>query len=452
MFRRKSITLALVSLLLITACASPLLAVPVTTEMNTPLPAGQSTQITPTLTPAVAELVYVPNIGFIERSNSLRALAEPVSIERDGVRLTVDKVIANNFQILVHYKVEWLNPPAVGEPDISCEGEKPGLKLPDGSSLSAGAHGGFGPATLASNVFEYVGDFVPPQDGQNELVLVVPCLISSFPGHWPENWRVPFRLVPPPPGSILPVIDIAEKAAANKSAIGTTLVNDQHRIKMSLGGYVPMEDGYLLFGSLQWSEMDFPANALLSYDTLKATDLTGKEVAIELVTPYYQLDGPYRSTWTIKIKKKDFSAPLVLSMDIVYMDINPETFTFNVGKDPKAGQSWDLNREFQIAGDEIRILKAQLVAPESTVSTDGYGFKFDLQVDPKSVGSVGFRMPEPVNQCKADGGKNMLEHSSVFHVIVLTCRQTPPIGSVEVKITDAGLWGPWMVTWSPALP
>ena len=39
---------------------------------------------------------YIPGVGIVEQSNGIRVLAEPVSVEQDGITVTVKQVVADS--------------------------------------------------------------------------------------------------------------------------------------------------------------------------------------------------------------------------------------------------------------------------------------------------------------------------------------------------------------------
>ena len=79
---------------------------------------------------------FIPGIGMVEQTSELRALDKPVSVERDGIRLTVLNVVASSTSTMVRYQLEWLSSPSTsGEYDTSCQGT-PSLALADGTPLN----------------------------------------------------------------------------------------------------------------------------------------------------------------------------------------------------------------------------------------------------------------------------------------------------------------------------
>lgn len=397
-------------------------------------------------------LGYIPGIGMVEQTSTLRSLDKPVSVERDGIRLTVLNVIASPTSTSVRFQVEWLTPPPTsGDYDSSCQG-MPGLQLANGSSLSfvqttdkfmvgdPGSGAGYG----------YVVEFAPVPADQNDVTFLYSCLVPLAPGPLPRDWKIPFHLISAPEGMVLTVVTVAATEStpvpATEAIPIPPEVDPTHRIGMSIDSYVPMDDGYLLIGSMQWSAKDYPAYGVSPMPFMgyvHVVDANGQEVAWEEafgnVTPQNE---EYRSYWAIKISHKDFAAPLTITLGAVDATIAPVPFRFDVGADPKPGQSWDINQDIQIAGSLVHFTKANL-----TVSEAGLDFQFDVQVDPNAIGDL--HLNTPLSQCMGGGGGYPNEHVSLLQVYAPMCIQNLPLGQVDMQVTGAVLWGQWQATWQP---
>lgn len=402
-------------------------------------------------------LGFIPGIGMVEQASSMRTIAEPVSIEREGIRFTIVNVIASPATTSIRYQVEWLTPPpTTGEIDTSCQGV-PSLTLPDGTTLNfvqttdkfmvgePGLNAGYG----------YVMEFAPIPADQIGVTLVYPCLVPLAPGPLPRDWTIPFRLVPAPEGMILPVVESTPEAAASAvptedavspSAPTPLVVDSTHRVVASIDSYVLMDDGYLLIGSMTWSASDYPAyavNPIAYLGNVTVTDANGQPVAWEEVydnvTPQNE---EYRSYWAIKVATKNFAAPLTVTISAANVTIQPVPFTFDVGAAPQAGQSWDVNQTLQLFDSAVQIVKASLVSSEN-----GLSFQLDVQVDASVVGDL--YVITPLTQCMGGGGGYPTERRSQFQIFMPMCRTDLPPGAVEMQVIGAVVWGQWQVTWQP---
>ena len=91
-------------------------------------------------------LGYIPGIGLVENVSGMRVLAEPVSLTREGISLTLEEVLAYPDHVEISYRVEGISNTILFDPDknigddeIFCleNGANPLLILPDGTSISS---------------------------------------------------------------------------------------------------------------------------------------------------------------------------------------------------------------------------------------------------------------------------------------------------------------------------
>jgi len=396
---------------------------------------------------------YIPGIGMVEQSSALRALDKPVSVERDGIRLTVLNVVASSSNTIIRYQVEWLTPPlSNGKYDTSCQGAST-LTLSHGGTLNFVHTADKFLVGNSGTGYGYVVEFAPVPVGQNDVTLNIPCLVSLATGTLPRDWKISFHIIPAPEGMVLPVSTVAvpEPTAAPATETASpshpTLppADPNHRIKITADSFVKLNDGYLLVGSFHWSNDDYPAygvNPISETGYLKVVDANGKDVAWESadgnVTPQNE---EYRSYWAVKILSKDFAAPLTIMLNAADVQIKPVAFKFDIGSNAKIGQSWDVNQNLQIAGRPIKVLKATLIFG----ADNNPAFQFDVQVDPNAIGDL--HLNTSLSQCMGGGGGYPTDHVSLLQVDAAMCRPDLPPGSVDMQVIGAFLWGQWQVTW-----
>lgn len=130
-------------------------------------------------------LGYVPGIGFVNLADA-RVLVAPVQVERDGVTLRVEQVIADAGRTRVALSSRGLpaqDASARGAVDFTAR-----LRLPDGSSLNAGDYAlRWGAAAIA---------FPPLPAGVYTATLELDRLPLLPPGAAPEDWAVALALRP----------------------------------------------------------------------------------------------------------------------------------------------------------------------------------------------------------------------------------------------------------------
>jgi Tol biopolymer transport system component len=221
-----------------------------------------------------------------------------------------------------------------------------------------------------------------------------------------------------------------------------------HGISISLDKSVDLADGYLLIGSMQWSEKDYPANAIRSADYIKVADATGRDISFEPVLGPVgdkPQDEAYRSYWALKVLEKGFVAPLKIRIDSATVNsyAHPYVFQFDPGSNPAPGQSWDIDKNFQVGDIQARILKANL----TTINSHDLAFKFDIQAQPNELVDVYINMA--VSQCMGGGGSIPTEPYEVIQAYANTCRTDLPAGPLEAQVSGAVIWGPWQVEWTP---
>lgn len=401
-------------------------------------------------------LGYIPGIGMVEQGSVMRTIESPAVVERDGIRLTVMKVVAGPSATSIRFQVEWLMPPAAtGDFDSSCQGA-PGLLLPDGTQLTLlqtkdkfmtgepGVNQGYG----------YVMEFAPVPADQNDVVFQYPCLTPLVPGPLPRDWQAPLHLVPAPDDLALPVMTVPVEASTTAPAPEVTAVantpmsapDPMHGISMSVDSFVAMDDGYLLVGSMQWSANDYPAFgvspvAFMGY--VNVSDANGQPVEWQEVFGNVKPQNEeFRSYWAIKIMNKNFAPPLTIAMNTVDVDVAPVAFQFDAGAAPQAGQSWDINQDIQVADSVVHVARATLLAADGSLN-----FQVDAQVDPNVIGDL--QMSTSLNQCMGGGGGYPTERRDMIQVYVPMCRTDMPPGVVEMQIGGAVLWGDWKVQWQP---
>lgn len=234
---------------------------------------------------------YIPDIGFVEDSSVLRALETPVTLEREGIRLTVEQAVADSNQTVIFYTVEGLSPEAASSQGEAAQtGSFAHLLLTDGSSLSqtGGDGNGWETGYQARLVFP------PLNAGIEELTLVIPRLQTMPAGAAPEDWQLSLRLKPDPEGlAVLPVFEIrsptptlsqpvqnhVEDAPQNTPTAEATRV-PQEDVQFIAEKVVLMGDHYLYTGRVEWSREDYSVKAIES-DQVKLFDPDGNELYIK---------------------------------------------------------------------------------------------------------------------------------------------------------------------------
>ncbi|MDO9302088.1 MAG: hypothetical protein Q7T89_11925 [Anaerolineales bacterium] len=340
-------------------------------------------------------LGYIPGVGIIDQSAPLRVLAEPVTMTRDGITLTVTEAVLSADKTVIFVKIEDVPADAYPEGEAGgCFG-KVDLKLSNGTLLEGGFISGGNWLSFESRL-EYGA--VPAQ--VNDAVLLVACIGGTMPGALPENWEVPLRFVPAPPDmTVAPVIELSTPAVTNIPAVGVTstpvLSNTMtlNGLTLTLEKFVEMEGGYQLYGSLNFENLPLSQGFSNTIGPLKMTDANGNRIPFEETFSEPQENtvyDPNKVSWIYRTNQKAFAAPLVISLPSVEMWITPQIpFELDLGPNPQIGQTWEINRDLDFAGHTVRLLSAQLVESPSlewasalvfTYESNEYGIYIEMQV------------------------------------------------------------------------
>ncbi|MEP7134121.1 MAG: DUF4179 domain-containing protein [Chloroflexota bacterium] len=413
---------------------------------------------------------YIPGIGMIDQSLPLRILAEPISVTRDGITLTVEQVVLSADKTVVVYKVEGIpldaytnqeasqgNNAGTGEGDSSYSfsssaiipigSETPEvshssveksnicfvddhLSLPDGTlmSLQTGEGSGW------SSGFENRHVFGPIPDEINKAVFLVSCIPETAPGALPENWEIPLQFVSAPPDmAVLPVIGVAPSTSAT----------DNYQPAMTVDQVIETNDGYILIGKFRLN--GFPSNVdpIGFYNSLTSFIDAKGQIVRGLPASGIPEDNKVKGEfpWAYEIQGKQYAWPITITMDAVNAYLLGETteFEFDTGADPQVGQTWYLKPDAQIAGYKIR---------EVSIKRTSNAYEFQFLTDP----DVQLFYPEIVGIPFSTGGG---QGSDNFHrgqiYYQLEYKGEPPSGKLMIKLSDLQvlIHGPWQMQWSP---
>jgi hypothetical protein len=327
---------------------------------------------------------YIPGVGIVSQETPLRILAEPVTVERDGITLTVTQAVLSADKTVILLNVTGIPREAYpNDESIGCMGDA-ALRLPDGTILEGG-YIGAGGWTHFENRLEYGS--IPAN--VNEAVLSFDCIGFTKPGALPENWEIPLRFAPAPPGmTVAPVIELSTPAATNAPAADVTstpvLSNTMtlNGITLTLEKFVEVEDGYQLYGNLDLSGAILLAQGYFNtMAVIRMTDTNGNRIPFEAVQSEPQdntVYDPNKVAWIYRTNQKAFAAPLTLSLSWVEMQIAPQIpFELDLGANPQIGQTWEINRDLTFEGHAIRLLSAQLVKSDDPQWASSLKFTYE---------------------------------------------------------------------------
>ena len=211
----------------------------------------------PRIVTALKQLLgYVPGIGYVQ-GDSLRVLSAPVTVEKDGLKVTVEKGVADIKKTVLFERIEGYPPLQNGYPAFSCE-KFPRLILPDGTILNGIEHGTL-PDDHNGTFYSVTDVFEGMPAGQFDATLEIPCVMSD--DHF-KDFTLQLHFQIPDDIQILPAIQLPTEAptipapqtdlttAAAPSAESTV-----EGFSIVLESETPLADGLILAGQLR---MDRP--------------------------------------------------------------------------------------------------------------------------------------------------------------------------------------------------
>jgi len=396
-------------------------------------------------------LGYIPGVGFVESSETLRILAEPVDMEKNGIQVTVENGTADLQRTTLLLRIEGYMPL---EPEIFCD-DQARIVLPDGTSLKviryeySSESGKDAPNGVYSARYEF--EALPA--GQLDAKLEIPCLLQN-PNQTDFNLPLQFRVADAEditPVLALPTADTANPASPS-SVSNSSADSNIEGFSIVLESETSLDDGYILTGSYQWSDPRFDGFSVYPFEQL-ITDANGEAVDFEPVDP-----GTYNSDPAVKkipfafhVIGRNHVFPLKISVNSVTVNL-PDTanFQFDPGADPQVGQSWDVNLDVPVAGHVIRVQTIQVIAGRTPAEL---GFKFAMTGDAGVMGAVVQDAdPEIPNMGGGGGGggsgggiSSQFEHG-------WTIEGYSPAGVKTFVITDVtvSIDGTWQLEWQPA--
>ena len=326
---------------------------------------------------------YVPGVGLVDNSSGIRVLAEPASVTREGVTLTVTQVLVYPDHVQLIYEVSGIatendgnfasdaaqNFTAFcGSPDGDAK-----LRLPDGTIIERA----FDTEKYPENIFatKPAYETVIPAD-MMEMTMVLKCLPWARLGAVPENWEVPLKLKYVPAGETIgePVLDVTPSASSAASDQGLSVTLDK---------VVPQDDLYSFYLTIAPEQAD---ESVLAYFPTYATlvDATGQKISLVYMHPF---SGSHdvAEPWELQSITRPAYGPYTLVLDSVatyYNEDGSHFFDVDLGPNPQVGQTWEINQTLNLAGTDVRVLSATMAERDLSMwggaaNTQGLVFTFE---------------------------------------------------------------------------
>jgi hypothetical protein len=427
---------------------------------------------------------YVPGVGLVENTGNLRMLAEPVTVTRDGVTLTVKNVFVYEDRVELVYEVTGIDPSNDGSqvddvstnPTAFCGGVNIGetankdgdaiLRLPDGTTLERD-YTGLYPKNVYAMTPVYKSS-VP--ENVTEMTMILKCIPWAKLGAVPENWEVPFKLVAVPEGTVVgaPVIDVnasSEPAATEAASPSATLPSPQ--ATFTLERVAQTDTGPIFYIRLNVEHPD-PSMVAIFPRNVYVIDSLGQK--IQLMNNTKSSEDPSTVYEYVPTAKPAEGALTLVVEDAVakYAPLDETSFTFDVGENPQPGQTWELNKEFDIAGSKVEMVSARAATysdievnpemldpqtnspyrpPEGSQGFD-YGYQFTFKIDP-SLELSSVAMDILSESCGLSDIRPLGPSPLKFYTQL--CRDGYPKGNVKVILRDVSVLvkNVGQVVWSP---
>jgi hypothetical protein len=411
---------------------------------------------------------YIPGVGLVNQSLLLRILAEPVTVERDGITVTVDQLVADLDHTYVAYTLGGIRVPQNSPAMCSAV---PSLQLPDGTTLNitGGGAGGFGGEVGTIVKFETTVYYPPVPAEVDQVTFNLDCVLPQ--GSGPENWQIPLVLIPAPQGFATPAIEVGATfvAAGPTFDVATTptlkteltpLPNDPslpntptavpHGSGLYLDQVIELPSSYILVGNFT-DAGDLPGPFLATgsaYDYVpRIEDRDGNSVEFKIrddIKPVVTWGSV--QYWAYEIAKP-VQGPITITLDEINIDTSSTVrFDFDTGPNPQPGQTWKLDLPIHLGRYDYVVDSAEMIQ-------DGYLFRFHSGTNvPEGtsfildiVGSSQDRGPTAGEEDRRP--KDMVKYSQNITYLV-----PPPVGQLTVELTlfeTVPLKGPWTLTWTP---
>ena len=447
----------------------------------------------PQVVTALKQLLgYVPGVGLVENTGDLRMLAEPVSVTRDGVTLTVKHVWVYADRIELAYDVAGIEPSNDGtsaedlstHPTAFCGGVNVGemaikdgdalLRLPDGTTLERETTGLY-PQNVFAMTLVYKASL--PAD-VTEMTLILKCIPWARLGAVPENWEVPFQLVSVPAETVVgsPVIEVEQPtetpydapAPEQTEQIAPPAIPVAPVVSLDLERIVPLDSATVFYFSMDMENKD-PSLVSIMPVNVYVIDSLGQKIRLIGYFPWQPFEHRVGSSFEFTSQSRPADGPLTLQVEnaVAYYaplyveprQATPEemSFTFDAGSSPQHGQTWDLHQNFEIAGYTFDVNAARAVAwddvktPQFIDGSQGYEYGYQFTIQGQSSMKMNVELDILSERCGFTVGVPWIpEHASLLNTQL--CREAYPQGQVTVVIRQVSVLmeHTWQSAWTPS--
>jgi hypothetical protein len=409
-------------------------------------------------------LGYVPGIGYVEQGNSLRVLSAPVTVEKDGAKVTIERGVADAQHTVLLERVDGITPDPQGDRFCATPAR---LVLPDGTVLKTIRYETTREDGKGSQSDTYLGrfDFEAMPIGQMDATLETPCTLNDSSV---TNLKFQLHFQIADASQVLPVIELPTAAPTEPvpsisetvqtgpaAAPATPAGSIVEGFSILLKNETPLADGYILAGSYQWTDARFDGTSLQP-DGPIITDANGRNVDFAPVDdPAATFDPAEKKLpFAYQITGKDYTWPLTITVNSLIVSLPDEgTFQFDPGPNPQVGQVWNPNIDALVAGHIVHVQTIKLISGRTPTQL---GYEFTLTSDSEVMcAGVGELNPIIIGKGGGGGGGGMdCGSASVPFTSGGTIEGYSPAGVKTFIINGLSVTfhGAWQTVWQSPTP
>jgi hypothetical protein len=406
-------------------------------------------------------LGYIPGVGYVEQGPALRVLSAPVTVQKEGLAVTIEKGAADSQHTVLLAQVEGYSQERYkAQNGVQTCKEIPQLVTADGTVQGMVQVNG----SYDENNVLVRYEFQAMPANRLDATLEIPCLL--FDENY-KDWSIPLHFqVADETNQVFPVIELPTSLPTQPVPTSVSTPASESApagFSIVLKSVAELKDGYVLSGSYQWSDTHIDQSAVNVPDPT-ITDAKGQDVPFQPVDTGPSADSrPQQIPFTYQIMGKNFAWPLKIIVNAISV-VQPGqgTFQFDPGQNPQVGQTWNVNVDVPVGQHLIHVETIQLTggAPNAL---DMIGYEFTMTSDP-AVASALVDDMKPIIVCKSDcgggggGGQDFgvsgLDSATGPFVDGWEAKGYSPAGIKTFVISDVSVFfkGPWQVSWQPSSP
>jgi len=384
---------------------------------------------------------YVPDVGIVEQTSSLRMLTEPITVTRDTATVTVERAVLNVDKTLILYSYRL--PAYDTPPDAKIDERAPSLLLSNGTRLKIKSGHRVNTLDCPDCGVRYEMEFDPIPADVNEVTLELPSLIMVPIGIAPQDWTIAMHFKPAAPEDVLPVVEVQPTSTSAPTLVPETAqptqIPNPYGVSISMDKSVSLPNGYILYGSTRWTDKTIQPYKL-NVNLIAIKDANGKDIPFD----YAQADmspgqGELVQYWAYQLNATPLAGPVSLSFVLDAFIPVDGSFTFDPGSNPRVGQTWNLNMDVPVNNHVVHIISADY-------GTDGQ-LNFLMKAD---TGIVGAQLKDSEYPFVGGGGGGAPVDEQVFGSSFNYLNGMPATPrTIAITDLDILILGDWQISWMP---